>query len=399
MADVTLLHVITALNVGGAETVLARLLGQDNADRAGIDQCVLSLMAPGPAGARIAAGGTPLETLSMRQGLVTPGAALRLIRVSRRLRPDLIMGWMHHGQLASWLAARSVQPAIPLIWNVRHSLDDIRDEKWSSRKVLQLGAALSKRPAAIIYNSHAARAQYEALGYASCHSRVIPNGFDCDQYRPDPGARQRIRELFDIDGKAVLVGMVARAHPMKHPDNLVEAVCRARSAGADIHLIIVGQGMASPDAAHSRTLASRLPRDRYTLVEGRADVAAWLGGLDILALPSAWGEGFPNIIGEAMACGVPCIATDVGDSRRIIADTGLVVPPRDAEALARALLELVAAGPEGRHRLGQAARARIIACYALRDIAAQYAALYQDVLALGGRSVAHGGSGEKGALA
>ncbi|RJF93642.1 glycosyltransferase [Sphingomonas cavernae] len=393
MADVTLLHVITALNVGGAETMLARLVAQGAPS---IDQRILSLMTPGPAGERIAAGGTPIDTLSIHRRLASPTRALNLMRLARHRRPDLIMGWMHHGHIASWLAARAVSPAPPLIWNVRHSLDDIRNEKWTTQQVMRLGAVLSKRPAAIIYNSHAARTQYEALGYSPRHALVIPNGFDCDKYRPDPAAPRRLRGLFGIDEDAVVVGMVARAHPMKDPGNLVEAVRRARSDGADIHLLIVGQGMASADAAHARAMASGLPPDRYTLVDGRADVAAWLGGLDILALPSAWGEGFPNIVGEAMACGVPCIATDVGESRSIIAETGLVVPPRDPDALARALVQLVDAGSEARRRLGQAARGRIIERYALHDVAARYVELYRDVLAHHGPAPTRGLPGQKG---
>jgi len=168
--------------------------------------------------------------------------------------------------------------------------------------------------------------------------------------------------------------MVARNHPMKDVPNLLAAFARMYQVRPDAHLLIVGEGMDSPSAAASRMLAS-LERSSWTLAGHRGDVPAWLGGLDLLALPSAWGEGFPNIVGEAMVCRVPCVATDVGDAAWLIGDTGRVVPPRDAVALGKALLELAELTPAARHAMGQAARARIEEHFALPAIVREYASL------------------------
>ena len=209
---------------------------------------------------------------------------------------------------------------------------------------------------------------------------IIPNGFDCDHFRPDPNARQRLCRTFGIDENATIVGMVARFHPMKDPGTLIDAVRRARLAGRDLHLLLVGSGFDRPPPAIAAAIRSGLPKDRVTTVGDRHDVAAWLPGLDILALPSAWGEGFPNIIGEAMACGVACIATDIGDSGWIMGGFGRVVPPRDPEAMAQAIEWLAELGSSGRRQIGIAARARVVELFSLPHVARQYEALYAELL-------------------
>jgi glycosyltransferase involved in cell wall biosynthesis len=188
-----------------------------------------------------------------------------------------------------------------------------------------------------------------------------------------------LRAQLGISPGAVLVGMIARLHPMKDPGTLIEAVRLARGRGADIHLLLVGHGMdrlPSPLACR----AAALPADRLTLLGQRDDMPRLMPGLDILVLPSAWGEGFPNTLAEAMACGVPCVTTDVGDSGRVVGETGKVVPPRDPEAIAAALIELIGAGQSGRRALGEKARRRVLDKFALDRVGARFARLYGDVL-------------------
>jgi glycosyltransferase involved in cell wall biosynthesis len=374
------LHVITGLNVGGAENMLAKLIESGNGDSARLRPQVLSLLTPGKLAERIRARGAPIHSLEMRSSIPTAFAAWRLARIARSVRPDLLHGWMHHGNLAATCASFALRDRPPVIWNVRHSLVDIAYEKPLSRAVLRLGAALSATPAAIIYNSATAARQYEAFGFPGEKTVIIPNGFDCHQFRPRDGAREMLVQAHGIDPAATIVGMVARMHPMKDPENLVEAIGRARRDGHDLHLIMVGTGTDTPSPGLTDALRRALPPSRITLVGERHDVAVWLSGLDILALPSAWGEAFPNILGEAMASGVPCIATDVGDSGWIIGGTGHLVPPRDAAAMAAALAGLAEAGPDTRRKMGEAARARVVASFSLGQIASRYEALYEAVL-------------------
>jgi glycosyltransferase involved in cell wall biosynthesis len=176
--------------------------------------------------------------------------------------------------------------------------------------------------------------------------------------------------------------MVTRCHPMKDPGNLVAAVRRVREAGHDVHLLFVGPGYERAPDDLVRAMRQSLPENRVTLAPERQDLPAWLPGLDVLALSSAWGEGFPNILGEAMACGVPCVSTDVGESARILGDAGRIVPARDATQLASAILELLELDADGRSELGQAARRRVIRLFSLGRVVAEYEALYDRVLSM-----------------
>jgi len=374
------LHVITGLNVGGAETMLTKLIQQQVKLAEPIHQEILSLMEPGQAAARLAGEPVPMYTLAMRQGVPSLSAAGRLVRLARSISPDLIVGWMHHGYLAAALAGVAAKDRPPVIWNVRHSLSDLTKEKALSRAVLRLASLMSGSAAAIIYNSRVAATQYEAFGFRGTRSVVIPNGFDCDVYRPRDNARDALQSAFGIDSSAIVVAMIARYHPMKNHLTLVEAVRLARQRGVDLHLLLVGQDMDVLPHPVIDAISRSIPLDRLTLSGQRSDVSEWLPGVDIVALSSAWGEGFPNVLGEAMASGVPCVATDVGDSRWIIGNAGRTVPAQDPNAMAGAIVELAQAGPAARRKIGAIGRARITANFSIGEIARQYSSLYSEVL-------------------
>lgn len=374
------LHVITDLNIGGAETMLAKLV-EHGAGRGEPLPEILSLLPPGGLADRVRRAGATVHSLAMCQGWASAGAAVRLGRTVRRLRPDLIQGWMHHGNVAATVAATLSGTRPPVVWNIRHSLVDVALEKPLSRAVLRMGRVLSRTPDRIIYNSAVAKAQYEAFGYAGDRGVVIPNGFDCTHFRPRDGAGDALRRQFGIAPGALVAAMVARQHPMKDTANLVRAVGLARAAGHDLHLLLAGKGSDALPLPLADLIARTIPADRLFCAGERDDVAQWLSGVDILALPSAWGEAFPNVLGEAMACGVACVTTDVGDSAAIVGDLGRVVPPRDPAALAAAIGDLAGLGVEGRAQLGAAARASILKRYTLGAIAARYAELHATVLA------------------
>lgn len=385
------LHIITAMNVGGAETMLCKYL--ENSSANGTEHVVLSLMEPGPKAEGLKAVGIRVYTLGMKSWVPGPVAALRLVRSIKSIRPDLFHGWMYHGNLAASFAHFVSGRNLPLVWNVRHSLADPKRESWRTRILLKLSAAISRRPSAIIYNSGVATVQHREVGYSPENEVVLPNGFDFDQFRPNSEARKRLNLEYAIDPDAVLVGKVARLHPMKDHSMLVEAVALARTQGHDLHLLMVGEGLAMPPEHLLQQIDRLLPPDRVTVIGARADVADLLPGLDILALSSSWGEGFPNVIGEALACGVPVVATDVGDSASIVADSGVVVLPGDTEAFASALAEMAQLGPEGRKSLGLAGRTRAKANYGLKEISLRYDKLHHDLVGrsnrLGTKSAIH----------
>lgn len=375
--QVKVLHVITGLNVGGAEAMLARLLDHERS-RGGVRAQVATLMPVGVVGRQVAASGVVVHQLGMHGVISGIPAALRLARLIGKERPDVIVAWMHHAQLAATLAVFLTRTRTPVVWNVRHSLGEFDREKPLTRLILELQARLSQSPAAIIYNSRAAATQYSALGFAPVHQHVIPNGLIVPPVPSRTDASEAVRRLFGIPPNAIVIGMIARAHPMKDVGTLLSAFTTVQAAGVAAHLLLVGEGMDQLDQSHARALAA-LPKGSWTVSGHRTDVGDWLAGLDILALSSAWGEGFPNIVGEAMAQGVPCVGTDVGDTRWIIGATGRTVPPGDPAALAEALIELARMGPEERIVLGAAARRRVEDHFTLDHVAARYAELYRDV--------------------
>jgi glycosyltransferase involved in cell wall biosynthesis len=374
LPGLSVLHIITGMTMGGAEMMLYRLLARG--DRTRFSPTVLSLLAPGTVAGLVSALDIPLLTLGMHEERPLSPAMLRLIPIARRLQPSLLQGWMYHGNLAASGFALLSGRRLPVIWNVRHSINDIAHESRLTRHLIRLGAPLSSSARAIIYNSRQSAAQHERRGYDASRTVVIPNGFDCEFFRPRPEMAAWLRQEIGIDHGRVVIGMISRNHPHKDPGNLIRATGLLVRRGVDVHLVLVGPGFDAGDAALAGAIGQADIAGRVSLLGQRHDISDIVAGLDIAALSSAT-EAFPNVLGEAMACGVPCVATDVGDSAWIVGRTGIVVPPRDPEALADALSRLVALGCDGRRRLGDAARARVIEHFEIDAIVGQYQALYE----------------------
>lgn len=380
MERLRVLHMITSVGIGGAQTMLAKLLEQRGAGLGDLDQSVLSLMPPGELAPRIEAAGVPIHSTGARSAIPTPGALVSLIRTTRALRPDLVIGWMHHGATAAYHASKMLPRRPGLIFNVRHSLSDMAHEKPISRMLLRHNAGLSGDVDAVIYNSHVSRKQYAEHGYDDSKAVVIANGFDLTRFRPDTHARARLGRLFGIPDGRTVVGMIARWHPMKDPATLIAAMKPLWEEGRDLHLLFVGTGM---DRLRDDlgSAFDGIAEDRVTLAGQRLDVGDWLAGLDLAVLPSAWGEGFPNVLGEAMACGVPCVATDIGDSRWVVGEEGWIVPPRDPQAMQAAIARFLDLSDTARDTLRGRARRRVEENFSIQAVAADYARLYERVLA------------------
>ncbi len=375
------LHVITGLNVGGAERMLLKLAATGT-DASMVRHSVISLTAPGVVGDQLRQMGIGVESLEMRRDPAAVAALWRLRTLIQANNPDIVVGWMHHAFLAATLAMKGLSPKPRLIWNVRHSLADAGKEKMSTRMILGASARLSGAADAIVYNSRNARRQYQKIGFHDSNALVIPNGFDIEIFSPRSGARKRLEAIFAVPPDRTIIAMIARAHEMKSPEVLAEAFKGLLERKCNVHLLFVGEGMTSPQAPLVRVLTA-MPQGRVTLSEHRGDLAEWFAGVDICALSSSWGEAFPNVLGEAMASGVPCVATDVGDCADIVGDTGRIAPPGDTVAFGAALLELTLMSQEDRKSLGFLGRARVIERYAIEKIRADYAALYERVAADG----------------
>ncbi|MGD9509617.1 MAG: glycosyltransferase [Geminicoccaceae bacterium] len=370
-----IVHVVPALVTGGAQMMLAKLLECDADPQT---QLIVALRPGGGLWARVAATRARVEHLGLAAGQLSPLALWRLARLLRGWKADLVHGWMYHGNLAAQLAAPWTDWRLPVIWNIRHSLHDLAAEKPATRRVIRLGAPLSRCAGAIVYNSGISAAQHRTCGYAAS-AEIIPNGFDTGRFRPDAAGRARVRAGLGLTVADILVGMIARDHPMKDHATLLEALAPLTAGNTDLHLLLAGEGVDTGNRRLMELVRATGLVDRVHLLGERADIPELTAALDVAVLSSAWGEGFPNALGEAMACAVPCVATDVGDCRVILAGHGTVVPPRDPAALGAAIGALVMLPAERRAAIGAAARQRAIAEYSLPAIAMRYRDLYQRV--------------------
>lgn len=371
----SVVHVITGLNVGGAERALFTLLtgGLEGPFR----NHVISLMEEGHYGPLLREAGVGVTCLNMRSRRPDLAAVLRLRQILRRQAPQIIQGWMYHGNIAATFGAAGMCLAPKLVWNVRSSLDAFDEHGGLTRGLINLGSWISRRPTAIIYNCERSRAQHEAVGYAKSKGRVIPNGFDTALWSPDGGDRVRVRATLGVNQDGFLLGFVGRHHPHKDLRNLLIALAPVMAAQSAVHAVFIGRGI-DQQAADLAPLFGKLPSDRVHLHGERDDVPTLMRGLDLLCLPSRT-EGFPNVVGEAMATEVPCVVTDVGDAAFIVGDAGWVVPPRDSKALAEAINEAVILSAPSRHRRGAAARARILRDYSLGSVVELYRGLYNQI--------------------
>lgn len=357
--------------------MLARLLGRLDARR--IDSTVISLTTMGSVGRDIERAGVPIFALGLRSGQTGLGAFWRLGALLRRLRPDVLQTWLYHADLAGVLAgplARGTK-GTKIVWNIRCADLDPADHPRSLPLMLRTLAFLSRYPAAVIYNSTAGRRAHEALGYTPRRSEIIPNGFDTDLFRPSQDARVELRRELGLDAGAPLVGLLARFHAMKDHATFLQAAAIVAQARADVHFVAAGRGVAG-NAALETMVADRRLGDRVHLLPERNDAPRFLAALDV-AVSSSYGEAFPNVVGEAMACGTLCVVTNVGDSAEIVGDAGVMVPPRDAAALAAGVVKLLTLGPVWRDALRLAARERIKSRFSLASAASRYEQLYLDL--------------------
>jgi glycosyltransferase involved in cell wall biosynthesis len=304
---------------------------------------------------------------------------LRLVRHMRAWRPHVVQTWMYHANLIGGVAARMAGGA-PTVWNIRTCNLAAGGEKASTRMAARLSGRLA-RPLArcIVTNAHAARDVHVEYGYPADLFRVIPNGFEMARFRPDPEARAAVRRELGVPGAAPMVGLLARRHPVKdHPGFLAAAAAITRAL-PDAHFLLAGDGVTLDDAELRQAVERGGLTGRAHLLGHRADTPRLLASLDLYVSASWYGEAFPNVLGEAMACGVPCVATDLGDSALIIAGHGRVVEPRDPAALAEACLQILRMPEAERGRLSAAARGHIERHYSIEAVNAAYENIYTEI--------------------
>jgi glycosyltransferase involved in cell wall biosynthesis len=370
--------VITDLGIGGAEIMLVQLV--ERWQREGHANHVVSLLSRGRLVGRLRAAGADVTELTLRRGSLPGLAAWQLRHVYRTFRPDVSQGWMYHGNLAAQFGRFLAGDRSPLFWSIHFTLPVAAALPLMTRLVIRAGAFSSSRTAGIIYCSSVSADQHGKLGYAASKRLVISNGIDSDRYLPDAAARARLVERLGLPRDRAVLGLFARFDPMKNHVGLLRALAGLRAEGFSLHLLLAGSGI-SPDNATLQAAVETLGlKDNVTMLGEREDVEDWMPGLDIFVLPSSYGEAFPLVLGEAMAAGVPVVATDVGDCGRIVGDAGSLIAVDKPEDLTTAIANLLTIEPLERKRLAAAARQRVIENFSLSAISDRYMSAYNAAL-------------------
>lgn len=372
-------HLITGLGAGGTPVMLRNVLRS----LAGADLrfTAIGLIDDMAIGRDIEAIGVPVHTLGMTPGRPSASAVWRLVRLLRRDPPGLIQTWLYHADLLGSLAAKLCGRP-PVIWNIRHATltpgVDSRSTLWTAG----LCARVSRRwPAAIVCNSHAGRKTHIDAGYDATKFEWIPNGFDVQRFQPSDAARIALRGELGVSSQTPLVGLVARFSHLKGHDIFVRAMAVVARERPDVHFVLCGRDIDASNRELAALIEPSGASERWHLLGERSDIPVIQAALDVATCPSR-SEAFSNSIGEALACGVPCIASDVGDSASLVEGVGAVVPVGDSDTLARETLSILSLPADDRAELSARARHRIESNYSLPVVASRYDALWRKTLSV-----------------
>jgi glycosyltransferase involved in cell wall biosynthesis len=359
-----IVFVTAGLRGGGAEAMLARLATA----RPGVaDEIrIVSLLAAEAHMARLRAAGVEVIELRFdKPGGIATGL-FKLARLIAERRPDIVQGWMYYGDLAAFvaLALSGRRRQTHLIWSIRCSAMDWRSYGLGLSLVVKACALVSRYPDVVTANSTTGLKSHLALGYRPRRAQVIANGIDIDEFQPNAAARRAVRTELGIGNDAIVLAHVARVNAMKDHGSFLAAM----AALPHLYALLVGAG------------TEDLPAGPNLFRLGcRCDVPRLFAAADFVISSSRFGEGFSNVLAEGMACGLPAVATDVGDAKFIVGDTGFVVPPQGPDALIAAIRTLAAESETARAQRGSRARARIVENFAMGHAVQRYVDLYRSL--------------------
>lgn len=365
MRGLRVLHVISNLGQGGAETVMVRLI----TETPDVEHRVAVLSSRYVHyKAHLEELGVEVHDLDLKRRSLPLAGLVRLHRIIKSFEPDVVQTWMYHADLLGGLAAKSAR-APHICWGVR-TVAPGKAVPASTRLISWICSLLSSRvPSRIISCSERARDTHIALGYDRAKFDVIPNGFRLSLFKPDSALRLRVRSELGLAADEFAVGMVARWHPYKDHANLVAAMKQVWQAHPEVRLVLAGIGLDASNQALAEMIDASSGRDRTILLGRREDVPGLMNALDLHVLSSSR-EGFPNAVAEAMACGTPCVCTDVGDAALIVGEIGIVVPPGDPGALAEAISKAIR--QSGDRQGEQASAERIARMFSMERMVSSY---------------------------
>lgn len=367
-------HVITGLGIGGAETALLQLLKASAGTES--EHVIFTLStkddlteAVRKTGARV----IPLRTSGLTSII---GSVLRVRSLIKSERPLLLMTWMHHADLFG-AVLKCFCPSLPLVWNIRCSKLEVGYLPKRNLQIVNLLAKLSWLPAAIVSNSYAGQREHIAVGYRRKGWRVLHNGFDTETLARDPEVSLQMKEKLGYPAEAILIGLIARYHPMKGFDLFIRAAGRLACSEKSVHYVLVGNEVHDQNQELLNMIVAAGLEGRVSLLGQRQDIPNIMTMLDVVVSAST-SEGFPNVVGEAMACGTPCVVTDVGDSAVLVGEVGKIIASGDEDGLVSALSELINMSSEEFEDLRYLTRSRIVSYFSRTRMSERYQELFDE---------------------
>lgn len=366
--------VITNLDTGGAEKMLYKLL--KHLDRKQFNPIVISLMGLGDIGQQIQNLDIPVHTLNIRRGSIPKfGAIFKLISIFQASKIEMVHTWMYHADFLGGVAAKFAGVKT-VIWGIRHSNLSSKLNKPSTLFVVRICALISKWiPDGILSCSNRALSVHANVGYDKEKMMVIPNGFDLGSFFPDPLAKKSVCAEIGVKPNVKFVGLIGRYDPQKNHLGFIRAAEIVKKLMPNVHFIMAGSGVSEENKVLMSAIDKSGLGSCFHLLGYRNDVRRLMCSFDVLA-SSSDGEAFPNILGEAMACGVPCVVTDVGDSGEIVGSIGNVVPPGDMELFAEKIVHMLTLLPEQVIMLSQSSRKRVAENYEINHVVRRYEKYY-----------------------
>ncbi|MDR9793252.1 glycosyltransferase [Aeribacillus pallidus] len=379
MGRIKVVNLISGLNTGGAETALYKLIS--TIDKNLFNPVVISMMDEGTIGIKLKEAGIPVYTLNMKRGMFSFRSFLKLIKILRQEKPDILQTWMYHADFVGALI-KIMFPKTKLVWNIRHSYFYKGIDKKSTIIIAKICAKLSyfSYVDCIICCSQAAYNSHTEYGYCKKKMIVIPNGFNLEKYKPSRDERIKILNELGLPTSSFIIGHVGRFHPLKNHEYIITACKKIEEKYKNVHFILCGKDVDTNNRKLMNWIQQKGTKNIHLLGQ-RNDIFRVMNCFDLFILPSK-SEGFPNVLGEAMACEVPCIVTNVGDSADIVADTGFSIPINEEE-LVKAIKKFIKLPEEEKRRMGKEARIRVIEEFDLIKIVKKYEDLYKNLIKKG----------------
>ena len=372
-AVIKIAHISTSLETGGAEVQLVRLL--EKIDKNKFEMILISLHEETYLADKVRALGIPVTSLQLKKNPLNIRKAYHILKA---FKPDVIHGTMYEGGVVGTLFNKFLPNKPPVIWTVHEGLEHYRQEPLRKQLQLRVWSLLSNLPECMMYVSHLNAEQHLDWGFKNKKALVITNGVDTQRFRPNAAARKAIRNSLYIPDESFVIGITARFHPVKNHVGFLNAAAILNKTHPNVHFMMVGTNIDENNTLLTDVIKQHGLQERVHMLGNRDDIPDVVNAYDVAALTSL-GEAFPLTLGEAMASGVPCVATDVGDNKMIIGDTGRIVPANDDLALAQAWQDLVEMDADDFKKLGEAAYRRTLERFTLEQQVAQHETLYESL--------------------